>query len=227
MGRDLGEVAFSDVGDMPLPPGDTAGVIAKTYQMAQQLHANGQIPAAIGGEHLLSLPLVRAAYEQFPDLVVIQFEAHLDLRNNYLGVELSHACVMRRISEFVDPSRILQVGQRSGTREEYQLAEPFENPRSTETSPVELKQWVDNRPLYVTVDLDVLDPSVLPGTGTPEPGGVSFIRLQAWIAGLASCNWVGWDVVELAPNLDPSSVSSIVSAKVVRSMLLASTANPC
>jgi len=227
MNRDLEEVAFSDVGDMPLPPGDTAGAIAKIYQMAQQVHVNGQIPAAIGGEHLLSFPLVRAAHERFSDLVVIQFDAHMDLRNNYLGVKLSHACVMRRISEIVDPSRILQVGQRSGTREEYQLAEPFENPRSTMISAELLQQWVGDRPLYVTVDLDVLDPSVLPGTGTPEPGGVSFSRLQSWIAGLASCKWIGWDVVELAPNLDPSSVSSIVSAKIVRTMLLASTATPC
>jgi agmatinase len=195
--------------------------------MAQQVHEHGQIPAAIGGEHLLTLPLVRAANERFPDLVILQFDAHMDLRNNYLGVELSHACVMRRICEFIDPSRILQVGQRSGTREEFQLAETFGNPRSTDLPVDSLKQWVGNRPLYVTVDLDILDPSVLPGTGTPEPGGVSFSQLQSWIAGLATCKWVGWDVVELAPNLDPSSVSSVVSAKIVRTMLLASTAMPC
>lgn len=225
--RDLEEVSFSDVGDMPLPPGDKECAIALTYEMAKQIHGNGQIPAALGGEHLLSLPLVRAAHEAHPDLAIIQFDAHMDLRNNYLGVELSHATVMRRISEFVDPSRILQVGQRSGTREEYQRAETFGNLRTEQVTVDELQHWVGNRPLYVTLDLDVLDPSVLPGTGTPEPGGVSFTQLQTWIAGLASCNWIGWDVVELSPDLDHSSMSSIVSAKIVRTMILASTAIRC
>lgn len=225
--RDLEEVSFSDVGDMPLPPGDKESAMALTYQMAKHVHENGQIPAALGGEHLLSLPLVRAAHDAHPDLVLIQFDAHMDLRNSYLGVELSHATVMRRIGEIIDPSRILQVGQRSGTREEYQRAETFGNLRTEQVTVAELQQWVADRPLYVTVDLDVLDPSVLPGTGTPEPGGVSFSQLQSWIAGLASCNWIGWDVVELSPLLDPSSVSSIVSAKIVRTMILTSTATRC
>jgi agmatinase len=225
--RDLEEVAFSDVGDVPLPPGDTESAIALTYEMAKQVLANGQIPAALGGEHLLTLPLVRAAHEVHPNLVLIQFDAHMDMRNNYLGVTLSHATVMRRISEFVEQSRILQVGQRSGTLEEYQRAETFGNLRSAEVSVEELQQWVAGRPLYVTVDLDVLDPSVLPGTGTPEPGGISFSQLQNWLVGLANCNWIGWDVVELSPALDPSSMSSIVSAKIVRTMILASTAVLC
>jgi agmatinase len=225
--RDLEEVAFSDVGDVPLPPGDTESAIALTYEMAKQVLANGQIPAALGGEHLLTLPLVRAAHEVYPDLVLIQFDAHMDMRNNYLGVTLSHATVMRRISEFIEQSHILQVGQRSGTFEEYQHAETFGNLRSAEVTVDELQRWVANRPLYITVDLDILDPSVLPGTGTPEPGGISFSHLQTWLAGLANCNWIGWDVVELSPALDPSSMSSIVSAKIVRTMILASTASLC
>ena len=225
--RDLEEVDFSDVGDVPLPPGDTASAIALTYDMAKQVLANGQIPAALGGEHLLSLPLIQAAQEAHPDLVVIQFDAHIDMRNNYLGVSMSHATVMRRISEFVEQSHILQVGQRSGTCEEFQHAEAFGNLRSASVTVDELQQWVSNRPLYVTVDLDILDPSVLPGTGTPEPGGVSFIQLQTWLAGLANCKWIGWDVAELSPGLDASSMSSIVSAKIVRTMILASTATPC
>ena len=227
MRRDLEEVSFSDEGDMPLPPGDKESAIALSYEMAKQIHGNGQIPAALGGEHLLSLPLVRAAYEAHPDMVLIQFDAHMDLRNSYLGVELSHATVMRRIGEIIDPSRILQVGQRSGTCEESQRAETFGNLRTEQVKVDELQQWVGIRPLYVTVDLDVLDPSVLPGTGTPEPGGVSFIQLQSWLAGLATCKWIGWDVVELSPDLDPSSMSSIVSAKIVRTMILASTAMHC
>ncbi|MBI5058504.1 agmatinase [candidate division KSB1 bacterium] len=221
--RDLDDIKFFDAGDLILPPGDRDKTLEMTYQMACQVHAGGQIAAALGGEHLLSLPLGRAAARHHPELVMIQFDAHMDLRNQYLGVELSHATVMRRICDVVSPSRILQVGQRSGTREEYEFSRSHNLLRSSEISPYEIAQWVAGRPLYVTVDLDVLDPAILPGTGTPEAGGVSFQTLQSWLIGLKDCNWVGWDAMELSPQLDPTHVSSIVSAKVVRTLLLASS----
>jgi agmatinase len=224
LGRDLEEVAYADVGDLPLPPGDTAAALRLTHEMAAQVFSAGQMPAALGGEHLLTLPLVRAASEVFDDLVVIQFDAHFDMRNQYLGVELSHATVMRRVSELLPPSRILQVGQRSGTREEFEKTEFPERIGPEEPSAEDMRRWVGNRPLYVTVDLDVLDPSVCPGTGTPEPGGVGFRVLQNWLAGLAGCRWVGWDVMELSPHHDPTQISSVVAAKLVRTMILASTA---
>jgi agmatinase len=227
LNRDLEDVKFADMGDLPLPPGDKESVIAMTYQMAKKVHDRRQIPAALGGEHLLSLPLIRATKEAYPDLAIVQFDAHLDLRNKYLGVELSHATVMRRVTEFVDSSHILQVGPRSGTREEFKLSQTLGILRDTKITGEEIKQWVGKRPLYVTVDLDVLDPSIFPGTGTPEPGGVTFSHLQSWIVGLADCKWVGWDVVELSPDYDPTNVSSIVSAKIVRTLLLSSTATPC
>jgi agmatinase len=217
---DLEDIAFADIGDLPLPPGDKEKSLEMSYQMAKQIHLDGQIPAALGGEHLLSLPLIRAARERHEDLVVVQFDAHLDLRNKYLGVELSHATVMRRVTEVVDPSHILQVGQRSGTQEEFTFAESLGILRPSDIEGEEIAEWVADRPLYVTVDLDVLDPSVLPGTGTPEPGGISYSKLQEWLVGLAASRWVGWDVVELSPIYDATQVSSIVSAKVVRTMLL-------
>ena len=220
---DLEDANFADAGDLLLPFGDIAKALDATHEMALGLYRKGQIPAALGGEHLLTLPLYRAAVETHPNVVIVQFDAHLDMRNNYLGVELSHATVMRRISDIVNPSRILQVGQRSGTREEYQFSESLGLIRASTVSAGEIRNWVGDRPLYVTVDLDVLDPSVLPGTGTPEPGGVSFQTLQTWLTGLAGCHWIGWDVMELSPALDVSQVSSIVSAKIVRTMILAST----
>jgi agmatinase len=220
--RDLDDIVYADLGDLPLPPGDKDKSLEMTYQMARQVIADGQISAALGGEHLLSLPLIRAAAEAFSDLCVVHFDAHLDMRNNYLGVDLSHATVMRRVMDFLDPARILQVGQRSGTREEFDLSIRLGILRSDAVESAELRDWVADRPLYVTVDLDVLDPSILPGTGTPEPGGISFNKLQTWLAGLSECKWVGWDVVELSPHFDPSQVSSIVSAKIVRTMLLSS-----
>jgi len=221
--RDLEDAQFADVGDLALPPGDAAAALRLIYQMANHVHASGQITAGLGGEHLISLPLVKAAWEAYPDLVIVHFDAHFDLRNNYLGVEYSHATVMGKICEFIESSRVLQVGQRSGTREEFERAELSGNWRPATISASDIRQWVGNRPLYVTVDLDVLDPSVFPGTGTPEPGGIDFATLQQWIAGLAGCRWVGWDVVELSPHIDATQISSIVSAKIVRTMILAST----
>lgn len=223
MQRDLEDVVYADAGDLPLPPGDTAAALNLTYQMATHVLSDRQMPAALGGEHILTLPLVRAASERFSDLVVVQFDAHFDMRNQYLGVELSHSTVIRRIAEFLNPSRILQVGQRSGTREEFEKTGFRCETRSPETAADNIRRWVGDRSVYVTVDLDVLDPSVFPGTGTPEPGGVDFRTLQGWIVGLAGCRWVGWDVMELSPHHDPTQISSVVAAKVVRTMILAST----
>jgi agmatinase len=221
---DLEDVNFADAGDLLLPFGDIEKALEMTYRMAAGLHVKGQIPAALGGEHLLTLPLFRATAEAHPDVVIIQFDAHLDMRNEYLDVSLSHATVMRRVSEIVQPSRILQVGPRSGTRDEFLFSESLGILRPTTITPAEIREWVGRNPVYVTVDLDVLDPSILPGTGTPEPGGVSFSTLEDWLSGLAGCRWVGWDVMELSPMLDASQISSIAAAKIVRTMLLASTA---
>jgi agmatinase len=221
--HDLEDVEFADAGDLVLPFGDTPRALDLIYQMAQHVLANGQIAAALGGEHLISLPVVRAVLETTPDLHIIHFDAHMDMRNEYLGVTLSHASVMRRISEIMKESHILQVGQRSGTRAEFENAARLGTLRPATVSAEEIRRWAADWPIYVTVDLDILDPSVLPGTGTPEPGGVSFQTLQNWLAGLAGCRWVGWDAVELAPVHDPTQASSIASAKIVRTMILAST----
>ncbi|MBL0060876.1 MAG: agmatinase [bacterium] len=225
--RDLEDVRFADLGDLILPPGDKLESLQLIEQAAGELYNRGIMPAGLGGEHLVSLSLVKAAFRRHPDLVLVQFDAHLDLRDDYLGTKLSHATVMRRIMEFVDPSRILQIGPRSGPREEFELAKKFRTYRPDTVSPSELSALIANRPVYVTLDLDVLDPSILPGTGTPEPGGVSFATLQNWIMALSGSQWVGWDVVELSPDYDSSHVSSVVSSKIVRSMILASTATLC
>jgi agmatinase len=222
--RDLEDVAFYDAGDLLLPPGDTPGSLKSIYEMAASVYRKKQIPAGLGGEHLLTLPLVEAALEAFPDMVIVQFDAHMDMRSDYLGVELSHATVMRKVSDRMEPSRVLQVGPRSGTRDEFRAAKAIGNHRTVGVTGQEISQWIGDRPLYVTVDLDILDPSILPGTGTPEPGGVDFATLQNWLAALAGKRWIGWDVMELSPMYDASQVSSIVAAKVVRTMLLACTA---
>lgn len=220
--RDLDDLIFEDRGNLPMPPGDVEKAIELTYRAAKQVIASGQIPAALGGEHTLTVPMIRAIAERFPKVVILHIDAHMDMRNNYLGVELCHATVLRQICNFIEPSRILQIGQRSGTLSEFQVSEDLGICRYLEEEPEAIREWIADNPLYVTVDLDVLDPSILPGTGTPEPGGVDFSTLQNWITGLTDCRWVGWDVMELSPQLDSSQVSSIVSAKIVRTLLLTS-----
>jgi agmatinase len=224
--RDLGDVIFADAGDLILPPGDSKAALDMIYHFARQLRACGQIPAALGGEHLVSLPLIRTAWEAFPNLAIVHFDAHMDMRNDYLGVELSHATFMKRVTEFLPESRVLHVGIRSGTREEFEHIELLGTLRHPMVTLASLAEWVGTNPLYVTLDLDVIDPSVLPGTGTPEPGGVDFRTLQNWLIGLAGLRWVGWDVTELAPCYDQTEVSTIVAAKLVRTMILASTVAP-
>ncbi len=224
MQRDLEDIAYADMGDLLLPPGDSRITLDTIYRFVTRVVANGQIPAGLGGEHLLSLPIIQAVHERHPDLCIVHFDAHMDMRTDYLGVELSHASVMRKVTEFLDPQRMLQIGPRSGTRDEFAAAgQAWQSPGSRILPPPKSAAGWGSGLLYVTVDLDVLDPSVFPGTGTPEPGGVSFQTLQNWLIGLSGCHMVGWDVMELAPAYDASQVSSIVAAKIVRTLLLAST----
>ena len=181
----------------------------------------GAIPFLLGGEHLVSLPAIEAVYEKYPDLVVVQLDAHADQREDYLGVKLSHACVIRRVSEFLGQEHIRQLGIRSGTRDEYRLMRDYGTLTTfREHDLSELRAWIGDRPLYLTVDLDVFDPACFPGTGTPEPGGIDWWTFQRFLGALKGCDIVGLDAVELAPQLDSSGCSSVLAAKCVREMLM-------
>ena len=219
LNRDLEEVSFGDLGDLDLPCGHLEGSLSVIRQRASQLLSSGRRVLALGGEHLITLPLLEAALSVHPDLALLQVDAHADLRDEYLGHRLSHATVMRRLLELSRDLVIYQCGVRSGTREEMDLArrspqiQVIPRHRICTSLPTE-------RPLYLTVDLDILDPGVLPGTGTPEPGGWSFHELEGFLHALKGCQVIAADVVELAPGLDPSGVSAITAAKVVRELLL-------
>jgi agmatinase len=183
----------------------------------------GAIPFCLGGEHTVTLPAVKAALKVHPALKVIHIDAHTDLRDHYEGSRLNHATVMRRIAELPALGRIVQLGLRSGTREEFEYARAHTRflgwgPGAERT----LLEEVSDHPVYVTVDLDALDPSCLPGTGNPEPGGWMYRDMERFIVTIGHLRIVGMDVVELNPALDPSGVSSITAAKVVRELLIAS-----
>lgn len=222
--KDLTDFKIFDSGDLELPIGDTARVLYQIEDRAGEILRDGKLPFMIGGEHLVTLGSVRAAAKKYPDLCIVHFDAHADLRQDYLGVELSHACVLRRCWELVGDDRIFQFGIRSGDREEFLWAEKGH----VNMHPFDLKglsravDRISGKPVYFTLDLDVLDPSVFPGTGTPEAGGVTFLELlQAVLLVCGKCRVIACDVNELCPPFDQSGVSTAMAGKIVREMLLA------
>ncbi|MGL4346300.1 MAG: agmatinase [Cellulosilyticaceae bacterium] len=219
--RDLEDLALADIGDIEFPFGNTSKTLDTIYTSIQTIVCDSKKPLVIGGEHLISLPVIRALHEKYSDLHIIHFDAHTDLRDDYMGEPLSHATVIRRAWDLVGDNRIFQFGIRSGTRSEFDWAkshtylEPFEV-----TTVSQIAQSLQGKPVYLTIDLDVLDPSVFSGTGTPEPGGITMKQLLNALHGLNGINLVGADVVELAPHYDSSDVSTAVACKVIREVTL-------
>lgn len=222
--KDLIDISVFDSGDLELCFGSSEIALSDIQKRAEEILKAGKFPLLLGGEHLVTLGAVRAAAAKYPDLHIIHFDAHADLRDDYLGAKLSHACVLRRCHEIVGDGHIHQFCIRSGEREEFQFASrhidfhPFTFEGLGETVR-ELKE--KQVPVYFTIDLDCMDPSVFPGTGTPEAGGVTFLELLEAIRTVAQANVVGADVNELAPMLDASGVSTATACKVLRELLLA------
>lgn len=221
--KDLSEIWAADCGDLELSIGDVSLALSQIQEFAACILEKEKLPFMVGGEHLVTLGAFRAAAERYPDICIIHFDAHSDLRDDYLGVTLSHACVIRRCWEIVGDGRIYQFGIRSGDREEFQWGTHHVKTRRFDFEGLEKTlEEIKDRPVYFTVDLDVLDPSVFPGTGTPEPGGVSFEELRKAVTMVCkSADIVGCDVNELSPHYDISGISTAAACKVIREMLLA------
>ena len=222
--RDLEtDVAVHDAGDLELPFGSPDRALEMIEEKAGEILSADKIPFLLGGEHLVSLGAVRAAVRKFPDLHIMHFDAHADLREDYLGVRLSHACVMRRCHDILGDGRIWQFGIRSGTRDEF----AFMREGHVTTEPFSVKtlsslSLPEGTPVYLTVDLDVLDPSEFPGTGTQEAGGLRFMELLSALTDIIRrFNVVALDNVELSPSLDPSGRSTALACKLLREELLA------
>ncbi len=223
--RDLEDIAVMDSGDIELRIGDTEAVLAQIEERTKTILNDGKLPLMIGGEHLVTLGAFRAVAERYPDVHIIHFDAHADLREDYLGVKNSHACVLRRCWDIIGDDRIHQFGIRSGERAEFEFAKSHTDmhPFNLEDVPNIVKELaISKKPVYFTLDLDVLDPSIFPGTGTPEAGGVMFEELRRAVTCVCSgLNIVGCDVNELSPHYDHSGVSTAVACKIVREILLA------
>lgn len=221
-GEDLEDYAVFDCGDLELSFGSPEAALEDIEGLTRQILQDDKLPLLIGGEHLVTLGAFRAVHQKYPDIHIIHFDAHADLRDDYLGVKLSHACVMRRCYELIGDGRLHQFCIRSGTREEFQFAAEHTRLHKFDFSGLaETIKQLGNTPLYFSIDLDCLDPSAFPGTGTPEAGGVSFTELLQAIETVCSGNIVGADVNELSPMLDASGASTALACKVVRELILA------
>ncbi|MFE6169429.1 agmatinase [Viridibacillus arvi] len=220
--KDLEDTAIFDGGDLELPFGNTSKVLDQIFDYCQEVLKDGKKFLMVGGEHLVSLPTIKAAYEKYPDLHLIHIDAHTDLREDYLGEKLSHASVIRRCHEFLGDGRIFQFGIRSGLKEEFEWAK--EHTYMERFSLDTLKEKIaelQNVPVYITIDLDVLDPGIFPGTGTPEPGGITYRELLEAINQFQTLKQiVAADVVELSPPYDPSGASTAMACKTIRELLL-------
>ena len=221
--KDLLDRKVFDCGDLELSFGLPEDALNDIEEHTGKILNDGKLPLMIGGEHLVTYGAVKAVFKKYPDLEIIHFDAHADLRDDYLGAKLSHACVIRRCFELVGNGRIHQFCIRSGERDEFLFARENTDMHKFGFDGLsevceELKK--NNTPVYFTLDLDCLDPSVFCGTGTPEAGGMNFTELLGVILEVSKTNIVGADINELAPMLDISGASTAVACKILREIIL-------
>ena len=220
--EDLINVPFFDAGDLNLPFGNPELALKHIENYVVEVLADEKFPLMIGGEHLLTLAPVHVAQKKYEDMALIHFDAHADLRDEYLGVKLSHASVVRRIYDIIGDESIFQFGIRSGEKAEFEFAKQHTHLQKFDFRGLdEVLKKIQGRHVYFTLDLDVLDPSVFPGTGTPEAGGVSFVELMnAAFKVFDNCNVIGFDMMELSPPYDPSGISTATALKLLREFLI-------
>ena len=214
--KHLQDVNFHDAGDLELPLGNTQKSLDVIEENVSQVFMDKKLFFGIGGEHLVTLPVLKAVSKHYENVAVVHFDAHTDLRNEYLGEELSHSTVISHAAKLFGNENIKQIGIRSGTKEEFDFMES----NNTLISNMNELDVLKGKKIYVTVDLDVLDPSIMSGTGTPEPGGMNFNELINWFTYLKQFDIIGGDVVELSPDYDNSGVSTAVACKVIRELLM-------
>ena len=226
------DVALYDEGDIALPPGDPAESLERVRRVVAEIASEGRLPVVIGGEHTVTLASYKGLVEAGLRPCMLVLDAHLDLRDEYMDVRVSHATVMRRVSELLGESRMVFIGSRAYSREEAELASRLGNIRVIEARDLALvgmanaASWATDflsgcRHLYISIDMDVYDPAYAPGVGNPEPGGLGPAEVLGLIARVTDERLVGADLVEVTPDYDPSGVTSILAAKTLQELLLA------
>lgn len=220
-GKDLLDYNICDLGNLSLPIGNTHKTLEIIENEVNDILKDDKKIIVLGGEHLVTFPIIKAYTNKFPDIHVLHFDAHTDLRENYFEEKLSHATVMRRVYGQLKKNQLWQFGIRSGTKEEFDFADTHTNIYKFNLNGIkDAIKTIKSKPVYISIDLDVLDPSIFPGTGTPEAGGIDFNELLDGLLLLANLNVVGGDLVELSPHYDNSGVSTAVACKILRELLL-------
>ena len=219
--RDLESLSLRDLGDLELSGLSVEQALGAISDAAQFAASQARLAVMLGGEHLGSLGGFRGLKRVHPDSVILQADAHLDMRSDYDGQQFTHATWLNHVGQEFGFDIIHQVGLRSGERSEWQMARERTAWSSTDLAlPQSVRERIGRRPLYISIDIDVLDPAHAPGTGCPEPGGVTFRELAAFLYSLEGLNVVALDVMEVAPNLDASNITAAAAAKLVREAIL-------
>jgi agmatinase len=219
--RNLTQYSIHDMGDLELPLGEKKLSLGLIQKAVRRILSEKKIPILLGGDHLITLPIIEEIFPIYPTLHMIHIDAHTDLREDYLGEALSHSTVMRKVVDHLGEGRLFQIGIRSGTEDEFKLARKWKSIVSNDSHSLKaLVKRLKNLPVYVTLDLDVIDPGLFPGVGTPEPGGLTFQDLLSLLKELRSLRIVGFDVVELTPDYDPTGISSVTASVILREMIL-------
>ena len=223
LGRDLEDLALADLGDCELGDGAPREQLTRAREEIRRFWRPGLRPVTLGGDHTATLPVIEVLAPAIPDLRILQLDAHPDLREEFLGERYNYASAMARVMDVVAPERVFQVGMRTGAREEFQRKAPHLFP-AHRIHPVEavrgLLPELRAHPLYVTIDVDVLDPSEAPGTGAPEPCGITAAELVEIVRLLEPCRIVGTDLMEVAQAWDPSGRTGITASWILREAIL-------
>jgi agmatinase len=220
--RDLTQLLIHDMGDLELPLGEKKIAFGLIRKALHKILSENKFPILLGGDHLITFPALEEVLQVYPNLHLLHLDAHTDLRENYLGETLSHSTVIRKVAELLGRRRLFQIGIRSGTEEEFKWARKMGSIVSSDLNSVRsMVKRLRNRPVYITLDLDLFDPSLLPGVGTPEPGGLTFQEFIPLLKVLSSLQVIGFDIVELTPDYDPTQISSVTASVILREMILA------
>jgi agmatinase len=220
--KDLTDFWIHDLGDLELSFGEKELALNLIRQGVRRIVAARKFPVLLGGDHLITLPVLEELFKVYPKLHLIHFDAHTDLRQDYLGETYSHSTVIRRIVQSLPRGRLFQIGIRSGTKDEFEFARKLKSivPSNRGALRAMIKRLA-NKPVYITLDLDVFDPGLMPGVGTPEPGGLTFQEFISILKELLPLRVVGFDLVELTPDYDPTQISAVTASVILREMILA------
>jgi len=221
-GADVHPIGIYTLPEMELPFDDMADIMAEIRRVTSAILEHDKFPIVLGGEHSITSPIVAAVSAKYPGVSVLQIDAHADLRDTYMGTRFNHACAMRRVLEHAPCT---QVGIRSLSTEEAQAAPALATRIFYDISMRQDRNWIDavvkslGDKVYITIDVDGMDPAIMPATGTPEPGGLSWHELLSLLRAVISARTVvGCDIVELSP-LPGVAAPNFLCAKLVYKIL--------